>query len=395
MKPFADRLNLLGTETAFEVLARAKALEAQGKEIIHMEIGEPDFDTPEHIKQAAKEALDAGYTHYTPAAGLTPVRQTIADYIAETRHIPVEAENVVVVPGGKPIMFYAIMALVDPGDQVIYPNPGFPIYESMINFVGGVAVPLPLREERQFSFDLDEFKSLVGPRTKLIILNSPGNPCGGVMSRADLEGVAEMALKYDCYVLSDEIYSRILYDGEHFSIAALPDMQERTIILDGFSKTYAMTGWRLGYGVMNRNLAAWVTKLMVNSNSCTAAFTQMAGIAALTGDQTPVRQMVAEFRRRRDIIVAGLNEIPGIRCCMPRGAFYAFPNVSGLIARGLGANAKAIADRLLNEAGIATLAGTSFGHYGEGYLRLSYATSTDNIHKALARIRAWSGSQPI
>ncbi|MBN1933708.1 MAG: pyridoxal phosphate-dependent aminotransferase [Anaerolineae bacterium] len=386
MKPFADRLNRLGTETAFEVLARARALEAQGKEIIHMEIGEPDFDTPAHIKQAAKDALDAGYTHYTPAAGLTPVRQTVADYVAETRHIPVGVDNVVVVPGGKPIMFYAIMALVDPGDEVIYPNPGFPIYESMINFVGGAAVPLPLREAREFSFDLDEFKSLVTPRTKLIVINSPGNPCGGVMSRADLEGVAEMALKHDCYVLSDEIYSRILYEGEHFSIAALPGMQERTLILDGFSKTYAMTGWRLGYGVMNRELAAWTTKLMVNSNSCTSAFTQMAGMAALTGDQRPVARMVEEFRRRRDLIVAGLNEIPGIRCCMPRGAFYAFPNITGLIERGLGDSARVIADRLLNEAGVATLAGTSFGRYGEGYLRLSYATSMENIHKALARM---------
>ncbi len=256
MKPFADRLNRLGTETAFEVLARAKALEAQGKEIIHMEIGEPDFDTPGYIKQAAKDALDQGYTHYTPAAGLMPVRETIADYIAETRHIPVKAENVVVVPGGKPIMFYTIMALVNPGDEVIYPNPSFPIYESMINFMEGVPVPLPLREEREFSFDIDEFESLVTQKTKLIIINSPGNPCGGVMTKTNIEAVAEMALKHDCYVLADEIYSRMIYDGEHFSITQLPGMQERTIILDGFSKTYAMTGWRLGYGVMNTDAAA-------------------------------------------------------------------------------------------------------------------------------------------
>jgi aspartate/methionine/tyrosine aminotransferase len=382
MKPFADRLNRLGTETAFEVLARAKALEAQGKEIIHMEIGEPDFDTPGYIKKAAKDALDQGYTHYTPAAGLLPVRETIADYIAETRRIPVTPENVVIVPGGKPIMFYTIMALVNPGDEVIYPNPGFPIYESMINFMGGVAVPLPLREEREFSCDLDEFKSLVTPRTKLIILNSPSNPCGGVMTKADLEVVAEQVLKHDCYVLSDEIYSRILYDGEHFSIAALPGMQERTIILDGFSKTYAMTGWRLGYGVMNTDLAAWVTTLMVNSNSCTAAFSQMAGMAALKGDQSESNKMVEEFRRRRDAIVAGLNAIPGIRCCMPHGAFYVFPNVTGL-----GKSTREIADLLLYEAGVATLSGTAFGKYGEGYLRLSYATSLDNIHKALKRIR--------
>ena len=382
MKPFADRLSRLGTETAFEVLARAKALEAQGKEIIHMEIGEPDFDTPGYIKQAAKDALDKGYTHYTPSAGIMEVRQTIADYVAETRGIPVKPENVVVVPGGKPIMFYAIMALVNAGDEVIYPNPGFPIYESMINFMGGAAVPLPLREKREFSFDVNEFKSLVTPKTKLIIINSPGNPCGGIMTKADVEAVAEMALKHDCYVLSDEIYSRMIYDGEHFSITQLPGMQERTIILDGFSKTYAMTGWRLGYGVMNTELAGWTTKLMTNSNSCTSALTQMAGMAALKGDQTEVTQMVAEFRRRRDVIVDGLNKIPGIRCCQPHGAFYVFPNITGL-----GKPTKEIADTLLYEAGVATLAGTSFGKYGEGYLRFSYATSMENIHKALARIR--------
>jgi len=382
MKPFADRLSRLGTETAFEVLARAKALEAQGKEIIHMEIGEPDFDTPGYIKQAAKDALDQGFTHYTPASGLMPVRQTIADYIAETRGIPVKADNVVVVPGGKPIMFYVIMALVNPGDEVIYPNPGFPIYESMINFMEGVPVPLPLREEREFSFDVNEFKGLVTPKTKLIIINSPGNPCGGVMTKADVEAVAEMALKYDCWVLSDEIYSRMIYDGEHFSITQLPGMQERTIILDGFSKTYAMTGWRAGYGVMNTEIAGWVTKLMVNSNSCTAAFTQMAGMAAIKGDQTESVKMVEEFRRRRDVIVAGLNSIPGIRCVMPHGAFYVFPNV-----KGLGMATREIADKLLYEAGVATLSGTAFGKYGEGYLRFSYATSMENIHKALARIR--------
>jgi aspartate/methionine/tyrosine aminotransferase len=382
MKPFADRLSRLGTETAFEVLARAKALEAQGKEIIHMEIGEPDFDTPGYIKQAAKDALDQGYTHYTPAAGLMPVRQTIADYIAETRNIPVKPDNVVIVPGGKPIMFYTIMALVNPGDEVIYPNPGFPIYESMINFMEGVPVPLPLREEREFSFDVNEFKSLVTQKTKLIIINSPGNPCGGVMTKADIEAVAEMALKHDCYVLADEIYSRMIYDGEFFSITQLPGMQERTVILDGFSKTYAMTGWRAGYGVMNTEIAGWVIKLMVNSNSCTAAFTQMAGMAALQGDQTEATQMVEEFRRRRDVIVAGLNTIPGIHCVMPHGAFYVFPNV-----KGLGMSTKEIADKLLYEAGVATLSGTAFGKYGEGYLRFSYATSMENIHKALDRIR--------
>ena len=389
MKPIAERMSRLGMETAFEVLARAKALEAQGKEIIHMEIGEPDFDTPNYIKQAAKDALDQGYTHYTPSSGIMEVRQTIADYIAETRAIPVKAENVIVVPGGKPIMFFAITTLVNPGDEVIYPNPGFPIYESMINFMGGKPIPLPLREAREFSFDIDEFKSLVTPKTKLIIINSPGNPCGGVMTRTDIEAVAEMALKYDCWVLSDEIYSRILYEGEHFSITQLPGMQERTILLYGFSETYAMTGWRLVYGVMNTEMAGWITKLMNNSNSCTSAFTQMAGMVALKGNQAESANMVAEFRRRRDVLVDGLNQIPGFRCPRPHGAFYVFPNVTGLIAKypvGKGTT-KEIADKLLYEAGVATLSGTAFGAYGEGYLRFSYATSLDNIHKALERIK--------
>jgi aspartate/methionine/tyrosine aminotransferase len=386
MKPYADRLNRLGTETAFEVLARAKALEAQGRDVIHMEIGEPDFDTPEYIVDAAKEALDEGYTHYTPAAGLPEVRQTIADYVAETRGIPVDVDNVVVVPGGKPVMFYAIIALVNTGEEVVYPNPGFPIYESMINFMGGKAVAMPLREERGFSFDPDEFVSLVNENTKLIILNSPGNPTGGVMSQSDLEVIAELAQKYDCWILSDEIYSRLIYEGEPRSIASLPGMQERTIILDGYSKTYAMTGWRLGYGVMPKDLAGWMTKLMVNSNSCSAGFVQVAGAAALEGDQTPTKEMVEQFRRRRKVIVDGLNDLPGITCLKPQGAFYAFPNVTAL-----GRSEKEIADALLDEAGVATLAGTSFGKYGEGYLRLSYATSLENIEKALDRIREWLG----
>jgi aspartate/methionine/tyrosine aminotransferase len=388
MKPFADRLSRLGTETAFEVLARAKSLEAQGREIVHLEIGEPDFDTPAHIIDAAKQALDDGYTHYTPAAGLPPVRQTVADYVAETRGIPVEPDNVVVVPGAKPIIFFPIVALVNPGDEVVYPNPGFPIYESMINFMNGKAVPMVLREEKGFSFDPDEFVSLVNENTKLIIINSPGNPTGGVMSQADLEVVAEVAIKYDCWVLSDEIYSRIIYEGEHRSIASLPGMQERTIILDGYSKTYAMTGWRLGYGAMPSDLAAWVTKLMVNSNSCSAAFTQMAGMAALTGDQTSVMDMVAEFKRRRDAIVEGLNALPGITCLKPKGAFYVFPNVSAL-----GRSEKEIADALLDEAGVAALAGTSFGEYGKGYLRFSYANSLENIKKALERMKEWLGRE--
>ncbi len=382
MKPYADRLSRLAGEGAFAMLARARALEAQGREIIHMEIGEPDFDTPAYIVRAAKQALDDGYTHYTPAAGLPQVRQTIAEHVAATRGIPVEPDQVVVVPGGKPIIFYTILALVNAGEEVVYPNPGFPTYESMINFVGGRAVPLPLREEKGFSFDPDEFVALVNANTKLIILNSPGNPTGGVMSQADLEVVAQAAARHDCWILSDEIYARMVYEGEHHSVAALPGMQARTVILDCFSKTYAMTGWRLGYGVMPVELAQGVTRLMINSNSCTAAFTQVAGAAALTGDQTPVTEMVAQFKRRRDVIVAGLNALPGVTCVEPKGAFYAFPNVSAL-----GRTEKEVADALLDEAGVATLAGTCFGAYGKGYLRMSYATSLENIEKALARMK--------
>ncbi|MGO8704433.1 MAG: pyridoxal phosphate-dependent aminotransferase [Candidatus Brocadiia bacterium] len=386
MKPFADRLRKLGTETAFDVLSRARAMESQGAKIIHMEIGEPDFDTPADIRHAAQRALDEGYTHYTAAAGLPALRRAIAEDVARTRGIPVTAENIVVVPGGKMIIFFTIMTLLNPGDEAIYPNPGFPIYESMINFVGGVPVPMRLREERQFSFDPDEFRSLMTPRTKLIILNSPGNPCGGVLTRADLEVVAAEAQEHDCFVLSDEIYSRILYEGENLSIASLPGMQERTVILDGFSKTYAMTGWRLGYGVMRRELTAWFSRLASNSNSCTAAFTQMAGVAALTGDQGEARKMVEEFRRRRDAIVRGLNDIPGIHCCMPHGAFYVFPNISEL-----GVTSRELADKLLYQGGVATLAGTAFGKYGEGFLRLSYATSLEKIRHALHRIRETTG----
>jgi aspartate aminotransferase len=384
MKPNAERLNRLHSEGAFEVLARAKALEAKGRDIIHMEIGEPDFDTPAYIVDAGKQALDDGYTHYTAAAGLPEVRQTIADYVSETHGIPVVPDNVVVVPGGKPMIFYGVLALVNAGDEVVYPNPGFPTYESMIDFVGAKPVPMPLREERGFSFQPDEFRSLVNENTKLIILNSPGNPTGGVMSRGDLEVVAELATKHDCWILSDEIYSRMVYDGEFFSIAMLPGMQERTVVMDCFSKTYAMTGWRLGYGVMPEHLAEGVTRLMINSNSCTAAFTQVAGAAALTGDQTSVTEMVAQFRRRRDVIVEGLNALPGITCLKPEGAFYVFPNVSAL-----GGTEKEIADAILEEAGVATLPGTAFGAYGRGYLRFSYATSLENIKTAMERIRNW------
>jgi len=377
----AERMSRLGTETAFEVLARAKALEAQGREIIHLEIGEPDFDTPAHIKAAAVRALDEGWTHYTPAAGIPALREAIADYIRRTRGISVGPEHVVVVPGGKPIMFFAILALVEEGDEVIYPNPGFPIYESMIRFVGARPVPLRLRMENEFRVDVEELARLITPRTRMLILNSPANPTGGVLTREDLEAIAELCLKHDLVVLSDEIYSRILYEGEHISIASFPGMLERTIILDGFSKTYAMTGWRLGYGVMPEPLAEAVTRLMINSNSCTAAFTQIAGIAALTGPQDDVDRMVAAFRERREVMVEGLNRLPGFRCLKPKGAFYAFPNIEGT-----GMSSRELASYLLEEAGVAVLSGTAFGEYGEGFLRLSFANSIENIQKALERI---------
>ena len=381
---FAERMSRLGTETAFEVLARARALEAQGREIIHLEIGEPDFDTPANIIEAGIKALRSGHTHYTPSAGVPQFRQVIADEVGETRGIPVRPENVVVVPGGKPIMFFTILALVDEGDEVIYPNPGFPIYESMINFVGGKAVPVPLLEENDFSFDLDVLRKQINKKTRLVIINSPQNPTGGVLTLDALKEIAHLVQQYDdCYVLSDEIYGRILYEGTFYSIASLPGMQERTIILDGFSKTYAMTGWRLGYGVMPADLAAAEAKLMTNSNSCTAAFTQMAGIEGLTGSQEDAYKMVEEFRQRRDIIVAGLNAIPRVSCLSPAGAFYVFPNV-----KKFGRPSKEIADYLLQEAGVAVLSGTAFGEYGEGYLRLSYANSVPNIQKALERMKA-------
>ena len=379
---FAPSMSRLGTESAFEVLARARALERQGREIIHLEIGEPDFDTPAHIKDAAKQALDAGATHYGPSAGLAEVREAIAKHIAETRGVPVMPEEVVVTPGAKPIMFFTILALIAPGDEVIYPNPGFPIYESVINFVGGVPVPVPLREETGFGFDLELFERKVGPKTRLIIINSPENPTGGVLDRRQIERIAEIAVARNIPVLADEIYRQFLYDGEFVSIFPRPGMRDLTILLDGFSKSYAMTGWRLGYGVMPKALAEHVTRLMVNSNSCTASFVQLAGIAALQGDQTPVARMVAEFKLRRDIIVDGLNRLPGVRCARPRGAFYVFPNITST-----GRPSAEVADLLLNEAGVAVLSGAAFGQYGEGYLRLSYANSEANLRLALERMR--------
>ncbi|HEX7401964.1 MAG TPA: pyridoxal phosphate-dependent aminotransferase [candidate division Zixibacteria bacterium] len=362
----ADRMSRLGTETAFEVLARAKQLEAQGKEIVHLEIGEPDFDTPRNITDAAIKALNEGWTHYNPSAGLPDMRETIAQYISNTRNIKVNRDQVVVTPGAKPIMFFCILALVNEGDEVIYPNPGFPIYESVIEFVGGKAVPVQLREENDFRLDTEELKKLVTNKTKLIIINSPQNPTGGILTYDDLKAIADIALSKDIMVLADEIYSRIIYEGKHHSISTFPGMQERTIILDGFSKTYAMTGWRLGYGVMREDLAVLIAKLQTNSNSCTASFTQRAGIEALTGPQDEVARMDAEFKKRRDVIVEGLNAIPRISCRTPKGAFYVFPNV-----KKIGWEAKKLADYILNEGGVAALAGTSFGKFGEGYIRLS------------------------
>jgi aspartate/methionine/tyrosine aminotransferase len=378
----AEKMSRLGTESAFEVLAKARALEQQGRKIIHLEIGEPDFPTPPHVVEAGQRALGEGWTKYGPTPGLPELRESIASYISRTRGIRVGAENVCVVPGGKPIMFFSMIALVEPGDEVIYPDPGFPIYESMIRFLGGVPVPVPLEERRGFSFDLDTLHDRLSDRTKLVVLNSPANPTGGVTPKDDLVQMAAMLRERDLIVLSDEIYSRIWYDFEPFSIASVDGMLEKTILLDGFSKTYSMTGWRLGYGVMPVWLAAAVTQLMVNSNSCTASFTQRAGIAALEGSQECVMMMVAEFRRRRDAIVEGLNRIPGFRCTLPAGAFYAFPNVTGT-----GVPSRDLADLLLNDAGVAALNGAAFGQHGDGYLRFSYANSLTNILEAIERIR--------
>jgi aspartate aminotransferase len=381
----ARRMSRLGTETAFEVLNKARALERQGRNIIHLEIGEPDFDTPSNVVEAAVDALHKGWTHYGPSAGLPDLRQTIADYVSRTRGVRVTPEEVVVVPGGKPIIFFTILSLIDEGDEVIYPNPGFPIYESMILYVGGKAVPIQLREGRDFSLDVNELAALITDRTKLIILNSPHNPTGGVMPRKDVERVAEVIGDRNILVLSDEIYSRLLFDGEHFSIMSVPGMQERTLLLDGFSKTYAMTGWRMGYGVMRADLATHITRLMTNSNSCTASFTQMAGIEALRGDQSSVDHMCAEFKRRRDVFVAGLNKIKGFSCRMPHGAFYVFPNITQT-----GWKSKRLADALLEQAGVAALSGTAFGAFGEGYLRFSIANSLENLQQALDRVDQWT-----
>jgi len=375
----AQRMCRLGTETAFDCLRRAKALECK-MEVVHLEIGEPDFDTPKHIREAAKRALDQGFTHYGPSPGLPELRETIAEYAAKLRGVRFTPEQVVVTPGGKPVMSFAIMALVEPGDEVIYPNPGFPIYESMIEFMGAQPVPIRLRMENNFRLDTEELAALVNPRTKMIIINSPQNPTGGVLTREDLRQIAEVALKHDVWVLADEIYSEIIYDARFESIAQFPEIHPRLIILDGFSKTFAMTGWRLGYGIMPTALAEKLARIETNINSCTATFVQIAGIAALKGPRDEVDRMVAEFRRRRDFIVEGLNKLPGFRCLKPAGAFYVFPSIEGT-----GVDCEVLANRLLEEAGVAALAGTCFGKFGDGYLRFSYANSIENIAKALAK----------
>jgi aspartate/methionine/tyrosine aminotransferase len=380
----AERMARIGVEGAFAVNMRARALEAKGRSILHFEMGEPDFDTPRHIIDAAKQALDEGWTHYGPTPGLLELREAIAAYVSRTRAIKVGAERVSVVPGGKPIIFFPMMALLEPGDEVIYPNPGFPIYESMIDFLGAKPVPIPLLEEHGFSFDLDLLRDKLSSKTKMLILNSPHNPTGGVIPAEDMRAIADMVRDRDLMVLADEIYSRIYFDDPPLSIASLPDMLEKTIVLDGFSKTYAMTGWRMGYGVMPEWLVEAVTKLMVNSNSCTASFTQRAGIAALNGPQDDVDKMVREFRRRRDAFCAGLNQLPGFSCAIPGGAFYAFPNITGT-----GWKSDELADALLQKAGVACLSGTAFGAYGEGYLRFSIANSYENLMAAIDRIESF------
>jgi aspartate aminotransferase len=378
---FAKRMSRLGTESAFEVLAKAKAIEATGREVIHLEIGEPDFDTPDNIRESGAKAIWDGYTHYCPAQGIPELRKAIAEVVGKDKKLDIKPEQVVVTPGAKPIMFFGMLALVDEGDEVIYPNPGFPIYESVIEFLGAKAVPIKLEESKEFCFDADELAGLVTPKTKMMIFNSPQNPTGGVLCLDDLKAIADLALEHDIWVLTDEVYSKLLYEGEHISIATLPGMRDHTIVLDGYSKTYAMTGWRLGYGIMPEGLAAALTQLQINATSCTCTFSQVAGVEGLTGDQSASEKMVREFKRRRDVIVDGLNRIPGITCLRPKGAFYVFPNI-----QGTGMRSQQLADVLLNEAGVAVLPGTAFGSFGEGYLRLSYANSIENINKALELI---------
>ncbi len=381
MLKLAKRMNRLGTESAFEVLAKAKELEAQGKDIVHLEIGQPDFKTPVNVCQVAFQAMKDGQTGYSPPAGLPAFREVVADWVSRTRRVSVQPDQVSVTPGAKPIIFFAVLACADDGDEVIYPDRGFPIYESVINFAGAKPVPLPLKESVDFRFRIEDLEAIVSDRTRLLIINSPQNPTGGVLTRSDLAMIAELAIKHNFYVLSDEIYSQLVYDGDHQSILSIDGMQDRTILLDGHSKSYAMTGWRLGYSVSTKLLADQFAKLMVNSNSCTATFTQIAGIEAMQNSQGFVNQMRLEFKTRRDFLVRGLNDIEGISCIMPSGAFYTFPNVTGIPM-----TCAEFADYLLTEAGVALLPGSSFGMFGDGYLRMSYASSIDNIQEALIRI---------
>jgi aspartate/methionine/tyrosine aminotransferase len=381
----AKRMSRLGTETAFEVLAKARTLEAQGRDIVHLEIGEPDFDTPANVIEAGVKAMKTGWTHYTPSAGLTDLREAIAKDVSRSRGVHCTSDEVVVVPGGKPTVFFTFMALVDEGDEVIYPNPGYPIYESLIHFLGAKPVPIHLREEQDFRLDINELADLVTERTRLVILNSPHNPTGGVLTEQDVRDIAAALGDRDLMVLSDEIYSRLIFEGKHHSIMSLEGWKDRTVMLDGFSKSYAMTGWRLGYGVMRADLAQHFSRLMTNSNSCNAGFTQIAGLEAIEGDQTSVDKMCAEFKRRRDQFVTRINKISGFSCRVPAGAFYVFPNI-----RQTGFTSKKLADALLEQAGVACLAGTAFGQFGEGYLRLSIANSSENLEKALDRIENWA-----
>ncbi|MDR2447643.1 MAG: pyridoxal phosphate-dependent aminotransferase [Treponema sp.] len=382
----ADRMGLLHTESAFQILARANALEAQGRSVIHLEIGQPDFKTPQNIIEAACRAMNEGKTGYTPTPGIIPLREAIARYCEDYKKVKTCPEEIVVVPGGKPIIFFTMLMLTQPGDEVIYPNPGFPIYESVIKFSGAKPVPMPLLQKNNFSVDKDQLKRDINSKTKLIILNNPSNPTGGMIKREDIIAIADMARGKGVYILADEIYDRIIFEDQPLSIATLPGMKDWTIILDGFSKTYAMTGWRLGYGVMNKDLAEYMTILMVNSASCAASMTQWAAIEALTGSQDAVREMVNAFQERRDYLIDALNSIDGVKCVKPSGAFYAFPDISSF-----GISSSEFADRLLEEAGVAAAAGTSFGDFGEGFIRLSYANSLDNLKIAIDRLADFCG----
>lgn len=382
----AERVERLQGESAFAILSKANELEANGMNVIHLEIGQPDFKTPENIIDAAKEAMSDGYTGYGPTLGYNELREAVADYVKEYKNIDATKDNVVIVPGGKPTMFFTMLTLVEPGDEVIYPNPGFPIYESCIKFARGIPVPMPLTADNDFRPDVEKLKSLITPKTKLIIINNPGNPTGGIFEKEDILAIADILKdRPDIFVLSDEIYDRLMYDGETISIASIPEMRDRTLVLDGFSKTYAMTGWRIGYCVANVDIIKKFEMIMVNSVSCTCSFTQMAAVEALKGPQDSVVEMKNKFKERRDWLVNALNEIDGIKCCMPRGAFYAFPNISSF-----GLSSKEFADRLLEEEGIALAWGTSFGEYGEGHIRISYATSLENLKEAVERLKRFT-----